>query len=192
MYDFNRAYIEACNTKSDINEHLPVLDRLAKNCTHITEFGVRDGTSTIVWFNNNAKFIGYDFYFSPDVANMFSYATAIGKSVQYRIENILALQDIEETDLLFIDSLHNYDQCIFELTHFAHRVRKYIVFHDTVSYGKVGEPPYGVVTDRPPHGILLAVAEFLLDNPNWSVKEHHKNNNGLTVLEKNMIPSIIG
>jgi len=185
MYDFNQLYINACNTRSDINEHLPVLDRLAKDCTHVTEFGVRDGTSTVVWFYNDVTLIGYDFYFSPEVNQMFVQANAAGKNTQYRMANILALQDIDETDLLFIDSLHNYDQCIFELTHFAHRVRKYIVFHDTVSYGKVGEPSYGVVTDKPPHGILLAVAEFLCDNLNWTVKEHHKNNNGLTVLQRN-------
>ena len=191
MYDFNEVYINACNTPSDINEHLPVLDRLAKDCKHVTEFGVRDGVSTIVWFNNKVDVVGYDLYQSPQAWQFFTNANLNGQSAQYKIENILALPDIEETDLLFIDSLHNYDQCIYELTKFSHRVRKYIVFHDTISYGKVGEPPYGTTVPVPPHGLVLAIGEFLLNNRDWFVKEHHTNNNGLAVLERK-IPSIIG
>jgi len=177
MYDFNQHYINACNTRSDINEHLPVLDRLAKDCTHVTEFGVREGVSTIVWLNNDVEVVGYDLYLSATAAQLFTHALAANKLVQYKIRNILLLKTIDETDLLFIDSLHNYEQCVFELANFAHKVKKYIVFHDTVTFGIRGESST--------NGLLLAIGEFLVNNLEWRVKEHHINNNGLTVLERN-------
>ena len=183
MYDFNQTYIEACNTPGDINEHLPTLDRLAKDCKHVTEFGVREGVSTIVWFNNDVEVVGYDLYLTPRAAELFTHAKADNKPVEYKITNILSLETIEETDLLFIDSYHVYEQCKFELTKFGNRARKYIVFHDTELFGRRGE--------HKGDGLLLAIAEFLIYNPHWIVKEHHKNNNGLTVLERK-IPSIIG
>ena len=183
MYDFNQDYITECNRTSDINEHLPTLDRLAKDCKHITEFGVRDGVSTTVWLNNDVEIVSYDLYPTPRANFIFSQANTAGKPAQYIIGDIRALKDIEETDLLFVDSHHIYEQCSFELTNFGNKARKYIVFHDTVLFGRRGEH----------HGdeLLLAIAEFLVSNTHWTVKEHYTNNNGLTVLERK-IPSIIG
>ncbi len=37
---------QACETPSDINEHLPTLYALAKECRHLTEFGTRTGATT--------------------------------------------------------------------------------------------------------------------------------------------------
>ena len=34
-------------------------------------------------------------------------------------------------------------------------------------------------------GINSAIFEFLSTHPEWGVKQHYKNNNGLTVLERN-------
>ena len=186
MYDFNEAYLKACNGDlgKDIHEHLPTLSRLAKDCKHVTELGVWHGTSSHAWLVNDVELVSYDIAYSHIAAHLFSNAMISNKKAQYVVQDVLKLDTIVETDLLFIDTLHNYEQCIAELDKFANKVRKYIVFHDTVTYGKVGETS--------PYGLLIAVAEFLLGNPEWSVKEHYTNNNGLTVLEKNMIPSIIG
>ena len=184
MYDFNAAYVDACNGTmgKDIHEHLPTLARLAKDCKHVTELGVWNGTSSHAWLINDVELVSYDIAFSYVAAHLFSSAQAANKNAKYIVQNVLELDTIDETDLLFIDTLHNYEQCKAELR-FAEKVRKYIVFHDTVTFGKVGETS--------PNGLLFAVAEFLLDNTDWTVKEHYKNNNGLTVLERK-IPSIIG
>jgi predicted O-methyltransferase YrrM len=50
-------YNFACITKSDINEHLPVLTEYANECSHITEFGTRTGVSTWAWLASKAKTI---------------------------------------------------------------------------------------------------------------------------------------
>ena len=39
-------YELACKTESDINQHLPTLYELSKECSHITEMGVRSGIVT--------------------------------------------------------------------------------------------------------------------------------------------------
>ena len=85
--------------------------------------------------------------------------------------------DIKETDMLFIDTLHTYQQVKGELR-FANKVRKYIAFHDTWSHGVgsrdiVGEP-----------GITNAINEFLVKYPEWKKIYEVNFNHGLIILEK--------
>ena len=47
--------------------------------------------------------------------------------------------DIDETDLLFIDSQHTEARLRSELSKFAPRVRRYIVMHDTALHASRGE-----------------------------------------------------
>jgi len=47
--------------------------------------------------------------------------------------------DIEETDLLFIDTLHNASMIKAELDRHHMKVKKYIAFHDVITFGEVGE-----------------------------------------------------
>jgi hypothetical protein len=176
-YILNGLYTDACRTPSDINEHLPTLDRLAKDCIHVTEFGVRWATSSLAWLNNDIELRSYDIERNDTASQIFTYAIgAANRRAQYIIRDVLSLPEIEETDLLFIDTRHTYRQCIEELK-FSNNVRKYIVFHDTVLFGQLGEDNE--------LGLLTAIAEFLLNNREWSVKEHYTNNNGLTVLQRN-------
>ena len=42
--------------------------------------------------------------------------------------------EIEETDLLFIDTEHTYSQLLNELTLHGDKARKYIVLHDTATF----------------------------------------------------------
>jgi hypothetical protein len=83
---------------------------------------------------------------------------------------------IEETDLLFIDTWHVYRQLKEELRLHADRARKYIILHDTTTFGLRGEDGG--------EGLIKAVDEFLSDNREWSIKEVFANNNGLTVLQR--------
>lgn len=97
----------------------------------------------------------------------------------FKIGNTLEIE-IEDTDLLFIDTLHNYNQLIAEFSLHAKHVKKYIILHDTTSFEFRGESYQGS-SER---GIWFAVDEFLKDNPQWIIKERFINNNGLTILER--------
>jgi hypothetical protein len=84
--------------------------------------------------------------------------------------------EIEETDLLFIDRLHDYDQLAQELKLDAGKVRKYIVLHDTTTFAERGET-------EGHRGLWPAVEEFLREGT-FRLKERYENNNGLAVLER--------
>ena len=178
MFNFREAFIKACNTPSDIFEHLPLMNILAKNCKHVTEFGVRWGTSALAWLNNDVTLRAYDIKAFPEAVEIFHHADSAGKDSKLIIASTIEIETIEETDLLFIDSKHSYDQCRQELR-FAPLVRKYIVFHDTVTFGHLGEDG--------DQGLLPAIYEFLQEHPEWVIMENRSNNNGLMVLTRKEI-----
>lgn len=164
-------------TPSDICEHVQRMRKLAERCDHITEMGVRTGVSTTAWIAARPKtLICYDIQRCAEVELLMRAAKAAGVNFVFRIENVLHAT-IEKTDLLFIDTLHTYDQLRRELALHAAKARKYIVLHDTETFGQNGEIP-GT------RGLWPAVEEFLADNPPWILSERRINNNGLTILKR--------
>lgn len=157
--------------ESDINQHIEIMHKYANECEHITEFGVRTGVSTWAWLASKAKTVRcFDI---QNVSNnlKFHYESAKETKKDFTftcVDTAADKLDIEETDLLFIDTNHTYEQCSKELKIHGHKVRKYLVFHDTTLCPDLNK----------------AIDEFLKDNLNWKVKEIFTNNNGLTVLEK--------
>lgn len=194
-----KEYREFALNKSEINEHLPTLYALAKECESIVELGVCHGKSTRALLASGTKLRSYDVWIEPRVLQLFEYAKSIGNDVDYIQKNSVKTV-IEECDMLFIDSWHHYYQLRKELKLHADKVKRYLVFHDTVSCGSTGEDwkswgngsqiQYEMLcndldTDKIDNiGINSAIFEFLSEHPEWRVKKHYKNNNGLTVLEK--------
>jgi hypothetical protein len=85
---------------------------------------------------------------------------------------------IEPTDLLFIDTYHVYKNLKHELEKHGPMAQKFIVMHDTETFGETSED-----SSRP--GLWAAVEEFLAAHPEWSLFERRRNNNGLTILKRN-------
>ena len=173
-------YQELCNTPSDINEHLPVLRRYAEECKHITEMGVRGIVSTYAFLVAQPyTLISYDIKNCDWKPLQKAAREAYYTDFRFIQADVLKIE-IEPTEILFIDTLHNYEQLIRELKLHASKVSKYLVFHDTTTYAYVGESYDGV----PRVGLWPAIEEFLEENPEWSIKERFTNNNGLTILVK--------
>ena len=84
--------------------------------------------------------------------------------------------DIEETDLLFIDTWHVYDQLREELRRHAGRASRYVVLHDTTTFGERGEVAGHA-------GLWPAVEEYLALG-RFALAARYENNNGLTVLRR--------
>jgi GT2 family glycosyltransferase len=95
--------------------------------------------------------------------------------------------EIEETDLLFIDTLHTYKQLSQELTLHGNKARKYILIHDTNTWGSKDE----VETDSEKKGELIAIEDFLTQNPHWKIVERIEESNGLMILERQPDFSVI-
>jgi hypothetical protein len=170
-------YQAALTTPSDINQNLPVLRQLADECKTIVEMGVRTGVSTRAFLASDAELMSFDVVTNPTVQRLFDAARSQGKQAQYIQADVLKIE-IDQTDLLFIDTYHTYEQLTQELALHGNRAKKYLVFHDTYTYGLSGESG----TDR--KGLLTAIIEFVIKNPHWRFRIHRTNNNGLTVLER--------
>lgn len=173
-------YNQRCQVPSDINEHLPTLKRYAEECDHITEMGVRWVVSTFAFMMGKPKTlvsIDIDPVEKHGIKTEDLVELAKTADVDFRfIVGDTTVIEIEETDFLFIDTLHTYDQLKKELELHPGKVRKYIGFHDTTTFAKVGE--YNQV------GLWPAIEEFLSSNPDWVIAEKFENNNGLTILKK--------
>jgi hypothetical protein len=174
---FANEYKSAIETPSDINQNLPILHNLAKECNHITEMGVRTGVSTRAFLNTNATLQSYDIVLNDSVIKLFELAKKQGKKVQYTRADVLNIE-IQDTDLLFIDTLHTYQQLKRELALHGNKAKKWIAFHDTYTYGLAGED------QKDKKGLLSAIIEFIIDNPHWQFKIYNTKNNGITVLER--------
>lgn len=184
-------------TVNDISDHLLTMQQLAMDCDHVTEVGVREGCSIWAWLSGRPKVLrGYDRNPLPleSLLELNRQAKDLGVDFRFQQANILTVE-IEETDLLFIDTLHTYKQLSMELHLHADKVRKYLVLHDTVTFGHMdgavvgeGDPPPALeafcATLGDKLGLRPAIEEFLTANPHWALEAHYPSNHGLTVLRR--------
>lgn len=163
-----------CNTKSDINEHLPALRDLASECNTVVEMGVRYCVSTWAFIEGMKKGTTL---ISIDIKHPSKYGGDLksvekacnSKGINFKFYEVSTLEiDIPEVDMIFIDTDHTYAQLKGELARHGNKAKKYLVFHDTVS----------CETE-----LMPAIEEFMKKNKKWKVKEHYKNNNGVLILE---------
>jgi len=169
-------YTRAFTDKTDINQHIELLSRLASLCDSVTEMGTHLGSSTAAFAFGRPKVVNtYDKTPSPVFKEVQEAAKEIGVNVRHFV-NDSQETDIPETDLLFIDTPHTYSRMKADLNKHASKAKKYIVLHDTTTYGDNGEGKE--------EGVWRAIAEFLKANSDWRLQMYLTNNHGLTVLEK--------
>jgi len=198
----NQNFIQLANIPSDINEHLPTLEKYARECETVLELGVRGVTSSWAFshglLNNNKpnkKLIMNDI----DECNIFEllYKTAnTDLKINYYWINDLKLDLEGKVDLTFIDTWHVYAQLKRELEKFSKITKKYIIMHDTTVdewYGETIRNDWNGVEQSIQSGFSLeeinkglwpAIEEFLQSDPDWKLRERFTNNNGLTILER--------
>lgn len=195
-------YAELCKTSSDINEHLPTLMELSKECETICEFGVRGIVSTWAFLTglmknntNNKNLLSVDIENINGIQNVINIANVHGITMKFVCEDS-AKSDIPETDMLFIDTWHIYGHLKRELNAHHKKVKKYIVMHDTELDGVYGETircnwnaerqsiQSGYPVDEINMGLQKAIDEFLDTNKEWELYKVYKNNNGLTILKR--------
>lgn len=188
-------YEELCKTPSDINEHLPTIKKYASECDSVTEMGTRFVVSTWALVEATPKKIFcYDIkldFFLEGKLNIEEVCESKNIDFKFIEADTLKVQ-IENTDLLFIDTLHRYEQLFGELNRHAKDVNKYIILHDTVTFSDVDEFIYQHASDiiktkqTEKVGLKMAIDDFLEteNGSEWEIHEVYTNNNGLTVLKK--------
>lgn len=176
---------------SDINEHLITLKKYSEECEVIVEMGVRKIVSTWAFLSASPKkLISLDLH-HPKIfgGNLDEVIDAVkGTSIDFQFIEADSLKyKCEPCDLLFIDTWHEYTQLKKELFRHHQSAKKYIILHDTVSFGFVDEDAYSNQSKEEtnlPTGLIPAIDEFLFHNKEWVLWERKVNNNGLTILKR--------
>ena len=202
MEKIEEKYNSLCNTPSDINEHLPILYKYAKECETVIECGVRGCISSwaLVFglLNNNkeTKKILLNDKIECDINELLNETKNLYITINYQWINNLDLQLTNNYDLVFIDTWHVYGHLKRELTKFGPITNKYILMHDTTIDEIDGETircewnaveqsnNTGYSVDEINSGLGKAITEFLENNKEWILLEKLTNNNGLTILQK--------
>jgi hypothetical protein len=192
MINIDIIYDNLHKTPSDINEHFPVLKEYTEKCEHVTEMGVRFVNSTFAFLKGNPKiFRCIDLYhpskwkYEDRLEIVEEYCKQNNIDFKFITGNSLEIE-IEDTDLLFIDTLHRYHQLINELNRHSKKVKKFIIMHDTTTYQNNDEQNYytNFNPESSKRGLWPAIEEFLSGNKEWKLLERKTNNNGLTILER--------
>lgn len=171
--DFISRKIRPTGWLGDSPSRFDTYTRYASECQSVCEFGVYTGLSTTAFMMAHPrKLTSYDIY--PDnfiVRDLLEkYAGDHDIYFEFRTDSSLETQ-IDETDLLFLDTVHERDHVYRELSLHAPKTRKYIMVHDVAAC----EP------------VLDAVIDYIKHDKNWRIKEHCNQGSGLMILEKNQI-----
>jgi hypothetical protein len=186
-----QVYARHCAGNTAISPHLPRLRALAEGAAVAVEFGVKRGASSSALLMGAAEVVSYDVVATPEARQL---ETIAGERWQYRVEDSRGA-NVPGCDLLFIDSLHDYEQCSAELSAHGNKASRYLVFHDTQTFGAVGadgetgKHKWTYVPGRgsvPLNclGIRQAIDEFMIANPAWRIVAAYPDSHGLLVLQR--------
>lgn len=175
--ELEREFTYHSNRGGDISEHLGRLRELASGLDYITELGTRgaDGSTVAFLAAQPKRLWCYDIAPAP---NLQRFGNPVGRTeLRFTQVDVLTVT-LEETDLLFIDTLHTYTQLSAELWLHSEKARRFIVLHDTTTFGHRDEVGGGP-------GLWPAVEEFVERARGvWRVAERYEHNNGLTILTR--------
>lgn len=179
------------NRRHGTATHLPRLRNYATGCDLAIEFGTQHGASASALLLGARRVISYDLKYSP---RLEALATAAGDRWLFRRQDSGRGPSIESCDLLFVDSLHTDAQVTAELSRHADAVRRWLIFHDTMTFGSVGADGAsgclsyhhnrGEEIPREHYGIRLAIDQLQIRDPSWRIYEHYPESHGLLVLER--------
>ncbi len=190
--DLETLYTQHCRSGTAIALHLPWLRALGNSLSDVIEFGVKGGASSSAWLLGAEHVTSYDIVSTVEARQLEQLAQS---RWTYRIQSSLEAP-VQECDLLFIDSLHTFAQCDAELRRHADLVRRYLVFHDTLTFGSVGadgesgrqlwdyRTHRGESVPETALGIRPAIDQLMMRDSSWRVGNHHLDSHGLLTLER--------
>jgi hypothetical protein len=147
----------------------------------VTEFGTYQGMSAVAFLTTDIKElhsidINFDRMYQgeKELINRLKSEDATWTLHQQSSHDPISWN----SDLIFIDTVHQRDHVAKELRAHHEKANKYIVIHDT-NYPK-GSPP------DDPNTVGMAVREFLagLGSKDWAEVYHDKSHTGMMILER--------
>lgn len=174
-------FAAAAATPSDFHEHVPTLKELAAKCEHVTELSAWQKPADVAL----AAGLGEKGRFTSVCRQSKPQWKSLGKYLGERFKGIkaeAAAVELEETDLLFIDTEHDAEILHALLEKHAPKVRKYLVVHCTVTFGQTGDQADASGNAKP--GVMKGLVDFVAKHMEWGVIRHDANNHGLMVLSR--------
>ena len=172
------AYREACDTPSDIYQHLPTFVQLCEElqAKTVIELGTRGGVSTIAWLYGLELTDGHLYSVDIDPAPEFEHE----RWTFVRGDDVdpVIVSGLPDAEIVFIDTSHAYRHTMQELNIYKWKVKPggRIVLHDTEL-----ARPEGWTRDQPQYPVKQAIVDFCFDNDYpWT---NYRNCFGLGVIE---------
>lgn len=169
---------EVVQIPRDLNEHMPKLRALASGIHHVTEFSHRRESLLAFVAGCKERVVSYNLEAdNPLVKTILSQAPQL----QLASKDSPEVPVIEQTDLLFLDTVHTAERLQQELDKYAGSVNRFIVLHDTVLHAhtdQFGKSP----------GFCSVLEKFAVGkDKEWFLADHNPNQYGLTVLSRNPV-----
>jgi len=161
------------------NKQIYTLLRFACRCEHASALTMNTYDSAIVFLSS--KIPTSRIYNITDISeSVTAMFTDLSKDLDFKI--LKATDEIENTDLLYIDTPAEGNFRASELTRHANKVSKYILLPNTVKNGLTPSPTIKLADDQKPIGLNFGINHFLQTNDNWFILEHDDVDPGMTVL----------
>ena len=184
-------YDRHCRVPHGTNPHLPTLREYASRCDVAIEFGCKQGRSaTAIILGARQCAISYDIEPTRHAKDLQKFA---GDKWLYILADTRTA-DVPECDMLFVDSLHTYAQVDAELKAHADKVKRWLLFHDTLTFSSIGAdgetgkhswtPQANVSVPMEHMGIRPAIDELMIRDPSWRIIDHKLYGHGLLILER--------
>jgi hypothetical protein len=167
--DFINLRIRPTGWLGDAPSRFDTYTKYASRCDSVCEFGVYTGLSTTAFILANPKKMrSYDIYPDNFLVRKDIEKHARQHHIDFRFINENSLHaEIEETDLLFLDTVHEKDHVYAELNRHSSKTKKYILIHDAAN-----------------PEVLDAVFEFIKNQKHWIIEHHCNQGSGFIVLER--------
>ena len=187
-YDYH-----ANDKTNDMHSHFDILSDIASNCEHVTELGVRGICSSWAFLRGMASMPNRFVTVTPEErTKLYMISAKLLVSIDHihpndfggnlkEFEEIAKENDVntkfiksssleielDETQLIFFDTDHNYEQLKRELVLHGNKSTRYLAFHDTTRFAKE---------------LIPAINEFLENTDEWIVAHQTNECQGLVVL----------
>lgn len=172
----------------DTNEHFPALRKYASECDMVVEFGTRTGVSTTALLAAQPKELHCWDIVRYNEVEILERLAGNTKFVFHQQNSLDA--NFESADLLFFDSLHSYNHVMEEMNRHAHKINKYLIFHDVFAWAYIDESPSNNPTDTDNYsrahkkGVGKAVGDFMENHPEWRIHDLYMHQSGLAVYKR--------
>ena len=168
-------------THAQDNPQLFTLLRLAVGCDHVSALTMNSYESASTFLTaqvNNIRIYNLTDIEENIKTPLLAYAKEIG--VNFSMEPNKG--EIEETDLLYINTPAEGNYRAMELGKFAEKVKKYILLPNTVLNAHKASETIKLSDEVKPIGLVFGINHFLQTNDSWFILEHDDFTPGLTVL----------